>query len=41
MRDVLLAIRHLSRGNPIPVDLYIRLVEQGYNPDAIASHYDL
>jgi hypothetical protein len=41
MRDLLSAVSHLRRGQPLPVDLYFRLVEQGYNPDAIASHYDL
>ncbi len=42
MRDLIaIAINHLRQGQPIPVDVYFLLVEQGYDVEALSAEYNL
>lgn len=42
MRDLIAqAVNHLRQGQPIPVDVYFRLVEQGYDVSALEAEYNL
>lgn len=40
--DIVYAARLLfEKGEPLPVDLYIKLRNLGIDPDKMAAHYDL